>query len=51
LEYHHKVWLALVAIWTTNYMVRLALSPALVQIKEEFALSYAEAGLLASSSS
>lgn len=48
LEYYHKVWLALIAIWITNYMVRLAISPALVQIKTELNLSYAEAGILAS---
>lgn len=36
------------AVWISNYMVRLALSPSLVQIKAEFGLSYAEAGLLAS---
>lgn len=48
LEYYHKVWLTLIAIWITNYMVRLAISPALVQIKTELNLSYAEAGILAS---
>jgi MFS family permease len=32
--------------WTSIYMIRMALSSALVSIKQEFNLSYAEAGLL-----
>ncbi len=33
--------------WVTNYMVRSSLSPLLIPIIEEFKLTYAEAGILA----
>jgi len=47
-EYYHKVWLSLSFGWMCLYMVRVAMSPLLVPIMEEFHLSYAEAGLLSS---
>ncbi|MCL7397891.1 MAG: MFS transporter [Thaumarchaeota archaeon] len=43
---HHTVWLVMIFGWTSIYMIRMALSSALVSIKQEFNLSYAEAGLL-----
>jgi MFS family permease len=34
--------------WVANYMVRSGLSPVLIPIREEFGLTYAEAGLIGS---
>jgi putative MFS transporter len=47
-EYYHKVWAVLVFGWVANYMVRSGLSPVLIPIREEFGLSYAQAGLIGS---
>jgi MFS family permease len=47
-EYYHKVWVVMVFGWIANYMVRAGLSPVLIPIREEFGLSYAEAGLIGS---
>ncbi len=44
---YHTIWLVLGFGWITNYMVRIGMSPALVQIKGEFGLSHSEAGILA----
>ncbi|MSP13989.1 MAG: MFS transporter [Chloroflexi bacterium] len=44
---YHTVWLVMGFAWITNYMVRMALSPALVQIQGEFKLSFGQAGFLA----
>jgi MFS family permease len=48
LQYYHQVWLVLIFGWVSNYMVRVALSPVLLPLMQEFSLSYAQAGLLAS---
>jgi len=47
-EYYHKVWAVMVFGWIANYMVRSGLSPVLIPIREEFELTYAEAGLIGS---
>ncbi len=43
---HHTIWLAMILGWISIYMIRMAPSSALASIKQEFNLSYAEAGLL-----
>ena len=48
LAYHHQVWLVLIFGWITNYLVRSALAPVLIPLMQEFSLTYAQAGLLAS---
>ncbi len=45
-RYYHTVWSVLVFGWVTNYMIRMGLSPVLVQIGEEFGKTHAETGLL-----
>ncbi|MDP2937336.1 MAG: MFS transporter [Dehalococcoidia bacterium] len=47
MKYYHKIWLVMVFGWVTNYMVRNGLSPVLIPIMDEFGLSHAEAGFLA----
>ncbi|MBI4531702.1 MAG: MFS transporter [Candidatus Latescibacteria bacterium] len=44
---YHTVWVVLLFGWVANYMARIGLSPALTPIREEFRLSYSQAGLLA----
>lgn len=44
---HHTIWLAMILGWISIYMIRMAPSSALASIKQEFNLSYTEAGLLA----
>lgn len=46
--YHHKVWGVLMLGWVSLYMARIGMTPVLKPIMEEFHLSYAQAGLLAS---
>jgi sugar phosphate permease len=46
-EKYHTVWALLIFGWITNYMVRASLSPLLLPILNEFKLTYAEAGILA----
>jgi MFS family permease len=46
-EKYHTVWVIMIFGWVTNYMVRSSLSPLLIPIIQEFKLTYAEAGLLA----
>ena len=46
-EKYHTVWLIMIFGWVTNYIVRSALSPLLIPIMNEFGLSYAKAGILA----
>ncbi len=46
-EKYHTVWLVMIFGWVTNYIVRSALSPLLIPIMNEFGLSYAKAGILA----
>ncbi len=46
-EKYHTVWLILIFGWITNYMVRSSLSPLLIPIIQEFKLTYAQAGILA----
>jgi len=46
-EKYHTVWAIMVFGWVTNYMVRSSLSPLLIPILEEFKLTYAQAGILA----
>ena len=46
-ENYHTVWLILIFGWITNYMVRSSLSPLLIPIIQEFKLTYAQAGILA----
>jgi MFS family permease len=46
-EKYHTVWAILIFGWITNYMVRASLSPLLLPILNEFKLTYAEAGILA----
>jgi len=47
-QYYHTVWAVMVFGWVANYMVRSGLSPVLIPIREEFGLTYAEAGLIGS---
>ena len=47
-QYYHTVWTIMVFGWVANYMVRSGLSPVLIPIREEFGLTYAEAGLIGS---
>ncbi|MCS7136309.1 MAG: MFS transporter [Nitrososphaerota archaeon] len=44
---HHTIWLTMILGWISIYMIRMAPSSALSSIKQEFNLSYTEAGLLA----
>jgi MFS family permease len=46
-EKYHTVWAIMIFGWVTNYMVRASLSPLLIPILQEFKLTYAEAGFLA----
>ncbi len=46
-EKYHTVWAVMVFGWVTNYMVRSSLSPLLIPILQEFKLTYAKAGILA----
>ncbi len=46
-ERYHTVWVIMIFGWVTNYMVRSSLSPLLLPILQEFKLTYAEAGILA----
>ena len=48
MQYYHKIWLVMVFGWVTNYMIRSGLSPVLIPIMDEFGISHAEAGILAS---
>ncbi|MBI3977958.1 MAG: MFS transporter [Chloroflexi bacterium] len=43
---YHTVWAVLIFTWVSSYLARIALSPALGPIQEEFGLSHAEAGAL-----
>jgi MFS family permease len=44
---YHTVWAIMIFGWVTNYMVRSGLSPLLIPILQEFKLTYAQAGILA----
>ena len=44
---YHTVWAIMIFGWVTNYMVRSSLSPLLIPILQEFKLTYAQAGILA----
>jgi len=46
-RYYHTVWFVLVFGWITNYMIRIGFSPALLPIMDEFKITDADAGLLA----
>jgi len=46
-EKYHTVWTIMIFGWVTNYMVRSSLSPLLIPILQEFKLTYAQAGILA----
>ena len=46
-EKYHTVWAIMIFGWVTNYMVRSGLSPLLIPILQEFKLTYAQAGILA----
>jgi MFS family permease len=46
-EKYHTIWAIMIFGWVTNYMVRSSLSPLLIPILQEFKLSYAQAGILA----
>jgi MFS family permease len=46
-EKYHTVWAIIIFGWITNYLVRSGLSPLLIPIIQEFKLSYAQAGILA----
>ena len=46
-EKYHTVWAIMIFGWVTNYMVRSSLSPLLIPIIQEFKLTYAQAGILA----
>ena len=46
-EKYHTVWAIMIFGWVTNYMVRASLSPLLIPILQEFKLTYAQAGILA----
>jgi len=48
MNYYHVVWLVLLFGWVANYMVRVAISPALIPMIQEFGINYATGGLLAS---
>ena len=45
---YHTVWAVLWFGWLSNYAVRIALSPVLLSVREEFGRSHGEAGLLMS---
>lgn len=45
-QYYHTVWMIILLGWVVNYMVRTALSPVLLTIREEFEISHAQAGVL-----
>jgi len=44
---YHTVWAIMIFGWVSNYMVRSSLSPLLIPILQEFKLTYAQAGILA----
>ena len=46
-EKYHTLWAIMIFGWVTNYMVRSSLSPLLIPILQEFKLTYAQAGILA----
>jgi MFS family permease len=46
-EKYHTLWAIMVFGWVTNYMVRSSLSPLLLPILQEFRLTYAQGGILA----
>jgi ACS family glucarate transporter-like MFS transporter len=46
-EKYHTVWAIMIFGWVTNYMVRASLSPLLIPILQEFKLTYAQGGILA----
>ncbi len=46
-EKYHTVWTIMIFGWVTNYMVRSSLSPLLIPILQEYQLTYAQAGILA----
>ena len=46
-EKYHTVWTIMIFGWVTNYMVRSSLSPLLIPILQEYKLTYAQAGILA----
>ena len=46
-RYYHTVWSVLVFGWVTNYMIRIGFSPVLLPIMDEFKITHADAGLLA----
>jgi ACS family glucarate transporter-like MFS transporter len=46
-EKYHTVWVIMIFGWVTNYMVRSSLSPLLIPILQEFKLTYAQGGILA----
>ena len=46
-EKYHTIWAIMIFGWVTNYMVRSSLSPLLIPILQEFKLTYAQAGILA----
>jgi MFS family permease len=46
-EKYHTVWAIMIFGWVANYLVRSALAPLLIPIMNEFGLSYAKAGILA----
>ena len=46
-EKYHTVWVIMIFGWVANYLVRSALAPLLIPIMNEFGLSYAKAGILA----
>jgi len=46
-ERYHTIWTIMIFGWVTNYMVRSSLSPLLIPILQEFKLTYAKAGILA----
>jgi MFS family permease len=46
-EKYHTLWAIMVFGWVTNYMVRSSLSPLLIPILQEFKLTYAQGGILA----
>ena len=46
IAYYHRVWGVLLLGWLSLYMVRVGLSPLLVPIRDEFHLTYSQAGIL-----
>jgi len=46
-EKYHTLWAIMIFGWVTNYMVRSSLSPLLIPILQEFKLTYAQGGILA----